>query len=101
MSVSMRTAKMIVIPKYYEKDGKKRFSADIVEPVTYPMNLSPEGGNPIPQLEAVLAHCADNYEPVEISYVVGKDNWGKQSLTIYDVVPEKKTAIPAPTKATV
>lgn len=98
MSVSMRTAKMTVIPKYYEKDGKKRFRADIIEPVTYPINLSPEGGNPIPQLEAVLSQCADDYTPVEITYVMGKDNWGKQTITLFDVVPEKKATAP---KATV
>lgn len=96
MSVSMRTSKMTIIPKYYEdKNGKKRFSADVVEPVTYPINLSPEGGVPIPQLKAVLLNCADNYEPVEISFVIGKDNWGKQSITLFDALPEKKTTVPA------
>ena len=96
MSVSMRTSKMTIIPKYYEdKNGKKRFSADVVEPVTYPINLSPEGGVPIPQLEAVLSNCADNYEPVEISFVIGKDNWGKQSITLFDALPEKKATVPA------
>lgn len=93
MSISMRTAKMVVTPKYYEdKNGKKKFQADIVEPVTYPLNLSPEGGVPIPQLESLLAQCADNYESVEIEYVVGKDSWGKQTLTLFNAVPEKKSS---------
>lgn len=96
MSVSMRTAKLTIIPKYYEdKTGRNRFSADVVEPVTYPVNLSPEGGIPVPQLEAVLKNCADNFEPVEITYVMGKDNWGKQSLTVFAVEPDKKPSAPA------
>ncbi|WP_338755786.1 hypothetical protein WDM69_04420 [Moraxella lincolnii] len=95
MSISLRTAKMTIVPKYYEdKQGKKRFSADIIEPVNYPINLSHEGGNSIPQLEALLQQCADDYAPVEITYVMGKDNWGKQSLTLFDAVPEKKPVNP-------
>lgn len=88
--ISMRTAKMTIMPKYYEdKTGKKRLSADIVEPVNYPLNLSHEGGIAIQQLESLLVDCADKFIPVEITYIVGKDNWGKQSLTVFNAMPEK------------
>lgn len=97
MSITMRTAKMDINPKYYhsEKTGKDNFSCDLVEPVNYPISFSPDGGTPIAQMQAVMKQCADNGEPVEISFVQSKDNWGKQSLTVYDVKPLK------PTKATV
>ena len=43
---------------------------------------------PIEQMQAVMAHCAENAEEVEIEFVQGKNNYGSY-MEIYSVRPVK------------
>lgn len=90
MAINVRTAKSTIYPKVSEgKNGKKYFSTEIMEPVTYDIEFSPEGGNNPKQMEAVFEQCSNDGIELDIEYSLKNGRFG-QSYVIYDVKPVSK-----------
>ena len=90
MSIQVRTADMIIMPSSNESsNGRVYRSTDVMEPVTYNVEFSDEGGIPAPQLEALFDDYAKKRQSVEIKFSQKKGRFG-QVFVIYDVKPVNK-----------
>ena len=59
MSIQVRTASMAILPQSNESaNGRVYRSTEVMEPVSYNVEFSDEGGTPAPQLEALFDQCA-------------------------------------------
>ena len=93
MSVSVRTSSTTIYPKFYESDkGKRYHSTELMEPVNYNIEFSPDGGNNPAQMQAIFENCADNGLEVVIDYSLKNGRFG-QVFVVYAVKPlPKKTS---------
>lgn len=89
MSISIRTASMTITPNVNEaSNGRTYFSTDVMEPVNYNVEFSPEGGNNPKHLEAAFKKASEDGEAVDITFSQKKGRFGT-SFVVYDVKPVK------------
>lgn len=89
MSISLRTASMVISPHVNESsNGKTYFSTDVMEPVNYTVEFSADGGNNPKQLELLFKDAYENGEAVDISYIQKKGRFGT-SFVVFDIKPIK------------
>lgn len=91
MSISIRTASMTITPTVNESsNGRTYFSTDVMEPVNYNVEFSPEGGHNPKHLESVFKKAHEDGEAVDITFSQKKGRFGT-SFVVYDVKPINKT----------
>ena len=89
MSINVRTASMPIRPKAYTNDkGRTYCSADVIEPVSYDIEFSPEAGNDPKQLEALFIDAAEKGEEIEINFSQKKGRFGT-AFVVYDIKAQK------------
>ena len=89
MSISIRTASMTITPTVNESsNGRTYFSTDVMEPVNYNVEFSPEGGHNPKHLEAVFKKAHEDGDAVDITFSQKKGRFGT-SFVVYDVKPIK------------
>lgn len=88
--INVRTADMVISPIVSESSsGKKYHSTDVMEPVSYNVEFSGEGGHEPKQLQALYEKCAEDGVDVEIKFSQKKGRFG-QVFVIYDIKPLKQ-----------
>lgn len=94
MSVAIRSAKMNIHPEYYDstKNGNRFFNTTIFNPQQISLEVSPDAKQPVEQIKAIIANCADNGIELEIEFSPVKDRFGNEKFVIYDVKPLPKKA---------
>ena len=96
MSIQVRTADMIIMPSSNESsNGRVYRTTDVMEPVSYNVEFSDEGGIPAPQLEALFDEFAKKRESVEIKFSQKKGRFG-QVFVVYDIKPVPKNNVVKP-----
>lgn len=89
--INVRTADMVITPVVSESsNGRKYYSTDVMEPVSYNVEFSLEGGQNPKHLEALYEKCANEGTDVEIKFSQKKGRFG-QVFVIYDVKPVKQS----------
>lgn len=88
MSVSVRTSNTTIYPiANKSKDGDKTYcSTEIMEPKSYNIEFSPDGGNNPKQMQAVFEQCAKDGIELEINYSLKNGRFG-QVFVVYDLKP--------------
>lgn len=89
MSVSVRTSNTTIYPIANKaKDGKRVYcSTEIMEPKSYNIEFSPDGGNNPVQMQAVFEACANDGIEVDITYSLKNGRFG-QVFVVYDLKPK-------------
>ena len=92
MSVSVRTSNTTIYPiANKSKDGDRVYcSTEIMEPKSYNIEFSPDGGHNPKHLQAVFEQCAFDGVEVEINYTLKNGRFG-QVFVVYDLKPVKST----------
>lgn len=87
--INVRTADMVITPSVTESsNGRKYYTTDVMEPVSYNVEFSLEGGQNPKHLEALYEKCANEGTDVEIKFSQKKGRFG-QVFVIYDIKPIK------------
>lgn len=89
MSLSIRTAKMVVVPESYEAKNGVNYTTTVFEPTQYRLQVSPEAKDPV-KIKELLDKAIEEGLQVDIEFNQIKDRWGNTTLVIYDatVIPK-------------
>ena len=89
MSIQVRTASMAITPVVNDSaNGKTYFSTDVMEPVSYKVAFSSEGGHKPQYLEELYRQAADNGESLDITFSQKQGRFGAE-FVVYDIKPVK------------
>lgn len=90
MSVSVRTSNTTIYPiANKSKDGDRVYcSTEIMEPKSYNIEFSPDGGQNPRQMQAVFEKCAEDGVEVDITYSLKNGRFG-QVFVVYELMPKK------------
>lgn len=91
MSVSVRTSTTTIYPiAHPSKDGSRVYcSTEIMEPKSYNIEFSPDGGKNPKQMQEVFERCAADGVEVEINYALKNGRFG-QVFVVFDLKPKAK-----------
>lgn len=95
MSITARSSNLVIYPIANKaKDSDKiYYSTEIMEPRSYNIEFSPDGGKNPKQMQALFEKCAEDGIEVDITYILKNTKWG-QVFVVYDLEP--KQAKPTP-----